>query len=167
MNQTLVTWKLAILWLTCQASGAGTMEADDHQVATVFTVQPSFHHQHSTNRVSWSVTIAGEVQSHLTSSLADDGNDSWYSVYRVPMVDWRLDCENCHHLTVISLHDTGPWCSSISAHTGWRRTSVLWLDVIVCLICNFFLRVAHKIVLADLFVWSATSISVWLHIQLS
>ena len=32
--------------------GAGIMEADDCQVMTVFTVQPSFHHQHSTNRVS-------------------------------------------------------------------------------------------------------------------
>ena len=31
--------------------GAGIMEADDRQV-TVFTVQPSFHHRHSTNRVS-------------------------------------------------------------------------------------------------------------------
>ena len=34
------------------ASGAGIMEADDRQVTTVFTVQPSFHHRHSTNRVS-------------------------------------------------------------------------------------------------------------------
>ena len=32
--------------------GAGIMEADDHQVTTVFTVQPSFHHRHSTNPVS-------------------------------------------------------------------------------------------------------------------
>ena len=28
------------------------MEADDHQVTTVFTVQPSFHHRHSINRSS-------------------------------------------------------------------------------------------------------------------
>ena len=40
--------------------GAGIMEADDRQVTTVFTVQPSFHHRHSTKRVSWSVTIVGE-----------------------------------------------------------------------------------------------------------
>ena len=42
-------------------------EADDRQVTTVFTVQPSFHHGHSTNRVSWSVTIVGEraVTPHL------------------------------------------------------------------------------------------------------
>ena len=47
--------------------GAGVMVADDHQVTTVFTVQPSFHHRHSTNRVSRSVTIVGErvVTRHL------------------------------------------------------------------------------------------------------
>ena len=32
--------------------GAGIMEADDRQVTTVFTVQLSFYHRHSTNRVS-------------------------------------------------------------------------------------------------------------------
>ena len=31
--------------------GASIMEADDRQVTTFFTVQPSFHHTHSTNRV--------------------------------------------------------------------------------------------------------------------
>ena len=34
------------------SSGVGIMEADDRQVTTVFTVQPSFHHRHSTNRVT-------------------------------------------------------------------------------------------------------------------
>ena len=32
-------------------SGAGITETDHRQVTTVFTVQPSFHHRHSTNRV--------------------------------------------------------------------------------------------------------------------
>ena len=41
-------------------TGAGITEADDRQVTTVFTVQASCHHRHSTNRVSWSVTIVGE-----------------------------------------------------------------------------------------------------------
>ena len=41
-------------------------------------------------------------------TFADNGNVSWYSVYRVPMVEWRLDCENCRHLTVVGLHNTGP-----------------------------------------------------------
>ena len=45
---------------TCHKSEAGIMEADDRQVTTVFTVQPSFYHRLSTNRVSWSVTIVGD-----------------------------------------------------------------------------------------------------------
>ena len=32
--------------------GAGIMEADERQMTTVFTVQPSFHHRHSSNPVS-------------------------------------------------------------------------------------------------------------------
>ena len=40
--------------------GAGIMEADDRQVTTVFTVQPSFHHRYPTNWESWSVAIVGE-----------------------------------------------------------------------------------------------------------
>ena len=43
-------------------------------------------------------------------AFADDGGASWYSVCQVPMVEWRLDCENCPHLTVVGLHDTGPRC---------------------------------------------------------
>ena len=48
------------------------------------------------------------MQSHLTSSFDDDDNASWYTVCQVPMVEWRLDCENCRHLTVVGLRDTGP-----------------------------------------------------------
>ena len=51
---------------------------------------------------------SASVQSRLTSSFTDDGNASWYWVCRVSMVEWRLDCENCRHLTVFGLHDTGP-----------------------------------------------------------
>ena len=45
----------------------GRYQGDDRQVMTVFTVQPSFHHRHSANPVSWSVTIVGEraVTPHL------------------------------------------------------------------------------------------------------
>ena len=61
------------------------------------------------------------VQLHLTSSFADDGNASWYSVCRVPMVEWRLDCKNCRHLTVVGLHDTGPRIvADNSAHPGLK-----------------------------------------------
>ena len=45
-------------------------------------------------------------------TFADDGNASWYSLCRVPIVEWRFDCEDCRHLTVVSLHDTGPWWPS-------------------------------------------------------
>ena len=54
---------------TPYSPGAGIMEADDRQMTTVFTVQSSFHHRHSTNRVSWRVTIVGEraVTPHLVA----------------------------------------------------------------------------------------------------
>ena len=39
-------------------------------------------------------------------AFADDGNASWYSVCRVPMVEWRT--EYCCYWTVVGLHDTGP-----------------------------------------------------------
>ena len=55
-------------------SGVGIMEANNRQVTTAFTVQPSFHHQHSTNRVPWSVTIVsegwGEVWLHFRNTLS-------------------------------------------------------------------------------------------------
>ena len=64
---TAVTRTLPCCWLACQTPGAGIMVADDRQVTTVFTVQPSFHHRHSTNQISWRVTIVGEraVTPHL------------------------------------------------------------------------------------------------------
>ena len=40
--------RLARLTQHC-TPGTGIMEADDRQVMTIFTVQPSFHHRHSTN----------------------------------------------------------------------------------------------------------------------
>ena len=51
-------------------------------------------------------------------TCADDGNASWYSVCRVPMVEWRLDCEDCRHLTVVGLHDTGLWGSITALSVG-------------------------------------------------
>ena len=66
------------------------------------------------------------MQSHLTSSFADDDNASWYSVCRVPMVEWRLDCENCWHLMVIDLHDTGPMCLKADTYTTkWTYQTLL------------------------------------------
>ena len=59
--------RFQILSLGDTEPGAGIMKADDSQVTTVFTVQPSFHHRHSTNRVSLSVSIVGEraITPHL------------------------------------------------------------------------------------------------------
>ena len=72
-------------------------------LTTVFTVQPSFHHRHSTNRVSWSVTSSSNDEVRCDCTFTDDGYASWFSVCRVPMMEWRLDCENCRHLTVVGL----------------------------------------------------------------
>ena len=47
------------------------------------------------------------VQSHLTSSFANDGNPSWYLICWVPMVEWWVDYEDCHHLTIVGLHMGG------------------------------------------------------------
>ena len=61
------------------------------------------------------------VQSHLTSSFAVDGNASWYSVCWVTRLEWRLSCENCRHLTVVGLHDTGPcWAVRIQIPRSCR-----------------------------------------------
>ena len=65
------------------------------------------------------------VQLNFTSSFADDGNASWHWVCRVPMVEWRLDCENCRHSTVVGLHDTGPWQPSLSYSSGATWTEAL------------------------------------------
>ena len=42
----------AVGWQPLWRPGAGIMETVHRQVTTVFTVQPSFHHRHSTNPVS-------------------------------------------------------------------------------------------------------------------
>ena len=81
-------------------------------------------------------------------TFTDDGNASWYSVCRGPMVEWRLDCENCRHLTVVGLHDTDPWspfgvwwqnavvdnqCKTKSGHAVSMRSYSLrsWVEIVV------------------------------------
>ena len=49
------------------------------------------------------------------------------SVCRVPMVEWRLDYENCRHLTVVDLHDTGPRMSMHSDGDAGKPLSLLSL----------------------------------------
>ena len=68
LSKSLTTLEVMSYYLVVHTGpGVGIMEADDHQVTTVFTIQPSFHYRHSTNQVSWSVTIVGEraVTPHL------------------------------------------------------------------------------------------------------
>ena len=74
--------------------------------STIGTRQTEYHE---------ALPSSANVQSHLTSSFEDDGNASWYWDCRVPMVEWRLDCENCRHLTFAGLHDTGPWSDKVKA----------------------------------------------------
>ena len=71
----------------------------------------------------------------LSANASNDGNTSWYWVCRVPMVEWRLDCEDCRHLTVVDLHDTGPWSTincqlrpKIHGYTGCKRTGFMKPD---------------------------------------
>ena len=44
------------------------------------------------------------------------------TLHDAPLVKCRwwndgLDCDNCRHLTVVGLHDTGPWYSRVSVKT--------------------------------------------------
>ena len=115
--------------LSCWTAGASIMEADDRQKWPQF----SQSNHHSTigiwqNEYHKALPSPANAESHLTSSFANGGTASWYLVCRVPMVDWRLDCENCRHLTIVSLHDTGPWSSRNNYLTGeivWHRRRLL------------------------------------------
>ena len=91
VNLGPVSWRpTTVKWRQCS-------QFNHH--STISTRQTEYHEV---------LPSSANVQSHLTSLFTDDGNTSWYSVCRVPMVEWRLDCEDCRHLTV-GLHDTGPW----------------------------------------------------------
>ena len=59
-----------------KTSGADIMEADDRQATTVFTVQPSFTIDTRLTQYPEALPSSVNVQSHLTSSFADDGNAS-------------------------------------------------------------------------------------------
>ena len=107
------------LHMRCQLTWphGADLEPVSWRPTTVKWRQFSQSNRHSTNGTRQTeyheaLTSSANVQSHLTSSFASDGNASLYSVCRVPMVEWRLDCENCRHLTVVGLYDTGPWWSS-------------------------------------------------------
>ena len=86
--------------------------------STIGTRQTEYH-----EALPSSVNI--EVRCDCT--FADDGDASWYSVCRMSMVKWRLDCENCRHLTVVGLHDAGPR-SCLRFHLTWFFCARLYLS---------------------------------------
>ena len=94
-----------VAWRPTTVKWRQSLQSNRH--STVGTRQTEYHE---------ALPSTANVQSHLTS-FADDGNASWYSVCRVPMVDWRLDYKDCRHLTVVGLHDTG-LCTAVDR---WRR----------------------------------------------
>ena len=61
------------------------------------------------------------------------------------MVEWRLDCEDCRHWTVVGLHDTGPWCQDPSCciKSPWNARSKWIVLVATELNWNPFCR--HRI----------------------
>ena len=75
---------------TAKPPGARIMEADDRQVTTVFTVQPPFHHQHSTNRLSWSVnhrrwtTRWGEAPGRVATGVPIFKSLVWLDPGKIP-----------------------------------------------------------------------------------
>ena len=124
--------------------------------ATVKWRQSSQSNRHSTistwqTKYHEALPSLANVQSHLTSSFANDGITSWYLVCRVPMVKWQLDCENCRHLTVVGLHDTGPWGYGFTARSDWPGVYMLWLGETVSFMCVCLSVAAHKIFWADCF----------------
>ena len=88
-----------VSWRSTTAKWRQFSQSNRH--STIGTRQTQYHE---------ALPSSADMQSHLTMSFTDDGNASWYSVCRVPMVEWRLDCEDCRHSTVVGLRDTGPWC---------------------------------------------------------
>ena len=71
--------------------------------------QSNYHFTIGTRQTQYHEALPSSANDEVRCdcTFTDDSNASWYWVCRVPM-EWRLDCENCRRLTVVSLHDTGP-----------------------------------------------------------
>ena len=91
------------------------MEADDCQFS-----QSNRHFTISTRQTEYHEALPSLVNDDVRCDcmFADDGSASWYSVCQVLMMEWRFNCENCHHLTVVGLHDAGPWWSCCDSN--WK-----------------------------------------------
>ena len=138
----------------CQGPG-GIMEADYRQVTTVFTVQPSFHHRHSTNLISWSVTIVGERRSEVLGvttpsptmvTLHDTRfvqcrwwNDGWtvncrHFDDRRPLWYWPLDVSQLRKWKLsFDICVPNEATSLQSIYTHWYSHN--FLKLFVCLFC--------------------------------
>ena len=88
--------------------------------STIGTWQTEYHE---------ALPSSANMQSHLTLLFTDNGNASWYSACQVPMVEWWLDCENCCHLTVVGLHDTGTRCQILRCVHCFRMSNTTIVQV--------------------------------------
>ena len=160
------------------SSGASIMEADDRQVTTNFTVQPSFHHRHLTNCVSWSINIVGEraVTPHLVVRR-------WRQCFMILGLS-SADCGMTVGLWKLSSLDSRrpPWYRHLEMVQGlkfWPSHTQDWQIGILVANQPDPLRPCTKesaLGLVDMvsvfcvwireLVWSSTSVSVWQPIKL-
>ena len=94
----------------CARSGASIMEADDLQVITVS--QANCHSTIGTRQTEFHEALPSLANDEVGATARSPTMVTLHEtrVCQVLMVEWQVDCENCHHLTVVDLHDTGPWC---------------------------------------------------------
>ena len=81
--------------------------------------QSSCHSTIGTRQTEYHEALPSSVNDEVRCdrTFADDGNTSWYSVCRVPMVEWQLDCEDCCH------GRQPPWYRSQVARSQFRHVS--------------------------------------------
>ena len=103
-------------WLGLGKTGAGIMECIKWRQLSQSKRHPTIGIRQTEYHEALPSSANDEVRCDCT--FADGGNDSWHSVCRVPMVEWRLDCENCRHLMVVGFHDTGPWSVWATVHVS-------------------------------------------------
>ena len=72
------------------------------------------------------------------------------------MVECRLDCENCRHLTVVCLHDTGPW-PVISHLTKMIRMMVLLLLLLLVMVMMMMIMIVMIVVLMVMMMTTTTT----------
>ena len=111
--------------------GAVIMEANDRQVMTVLTVQLSFHHRPSTNRVSWNITIVGEQRGEVWLHVRQ-----WWYRFMIPGLS-RANNGMTVGLCKLSLLDSRrpPWYWSL----GLGCLGIKWIFALYHYIESFYL----------------------------